>query len=523
MKILTMMMMMMMMSFLYSTLADQSLVCHNDFHSSFTCVWNTSKLNVRPETSCLLRVMVENVSNKPVMTAQMSPDPTQPHIRTATIVFNEKKRRVITPWTDIHEEVICKDYTEPLANIEKHVASNSVVKVAPPQIVEVHELNVSWRIGSSIQAPYEFQVQYRSTAQSWKDVDSSGTEETHVVLPEDKLFLHQQYVIRVRGKLKSLSEAIWSDWSEEYNWTSEVGQIPHTDPTPGVSEILGLDWSSLVTGFTLTGITLAAIIMCAILIMCNRRTCVQKNHSFYIPDPSKFFGNLNSHHGGNFTSWLGPILARESFIKVDTEFVSPVEVLKKQDGCDFRSARKNSGVLQDRWEGTTKSSNFSNSTYFLSQSSKGPSDTLEPCSAHCSYGPAGGVSGPETVLQRDADITHGAEEKDRVSELEFSMKILEKLRQDTQSPDSGFAGGAEDSMEESDLPSPLALNLPPHLPRDLPVPHPIMHPLLGFDHKAGFLVPSCLIPGLMELDLQSPCEMIEPSSGDYMPVKNVQN
>lgn len=222
-------------------------------------------------------------------------------------------------------------------------------------------------------------------------------------------------------------------------------------------------------------------------------------------------------------SWLGPILARESFIRVDTEFVSPVEVLKKQDACDSLSAHRNSGVLHDRWEGTTKSSNFSNSTYFLSQSSKGPSDILEPCSAHCSYGPAGGVSGPETVLQRDADIICGAEEKDGASEMEFSVKILEKLRQDTQSPDSGFAGGSEDSIEESDLPSPLALNLPPHLPRDLPVPHPIMHPLLGFDHKAGFLAPSCLIPELMELDLQSTCGMIEPSSGDYMPVKNVQN
>lgn len=275
---------------------------------------------------------------------------------------------------------------------------------------------------------------------------------------------------------------------------------------------------------------------------------VQKKHSFFIPDPSKFFGDLNSSHGGNFTvspkrsdnqtyimgsvgfvltprslhqSWLGPILVRESFIKVDTEFVSPVQVLKKQDACDSRSGHRYSGILQDRWEGTTKSSNFSNSTYFLSQSSKGPSDTLEPCSADSSYGPAGGISGSETVPPRSADIAHGVEEKDGASELEVSLKILEKLRQDTQSPDSGFAGGAEDSMEESDLPSPLALKLPSHLPRDLPAPHPIMHPLSGFDRTAGFLGPSCLIPGLTDLDLQSSCGMIEPSSGDYMPVKNV--
>ncbi|ROL49303.1 Interleukin-2 receptor subunit beta [Anabarilius grahami] len=457
------------------------------------------------------------------MKVQMSADPTQPHIRTATIDFYEKKEYLIMAWSRIHGEVTCKGYPKPLVKIEKHTGEYSVVKLAPPQIVEVRGLNVSWRVGFTAYLSPEFEVQYRSAAQSWTDGKLWRTDQSREELPEEHLFLHQRYVIRVRVKIKSLSKAIWSDWSKEYNWMSEVGQIPPTSPTPGVPEILGLDWSSFVAGLALTGFILAAVSICAVLIRCNRRKDVQKNHSFYIPDPSKFFGDLNSHHGGNFTSWLGPILARESFIKVDTEFVSPVEVVKKQDACDSHSAQRNSGVLQDRWEGTTKSSNFSNSTYFLSQSSKAPSDTLEPCSAHCSYGPAGGVSGPETVLQRSADISRGTEEKDGASELEFSVKILEKLRQDTQSPDSGFAGGSEDSMEESDLPSPLVLNLLPHLPRDLPVPHPIMHPLLGFDHKAGFLGPSCLIPGLMELDLQSPCGMIEPSSGDYMPVKNVQN
>lgn len=193
--------------------------------------------------------------------------------------------------------------------------------------------------------------------------------------------------------------------------------------------------------------------------------------------------------------------------------MSPVEVMKQPDAVDSRSSHRDSDGLQDRWEGASKSSNFSNSTYFLSQSSKGPIDTLEPCSMDSSYGPAGGVSGPDPVHARD---THDSEEK----ELELSVKTLEKLRQDTQSPDSGFAGGGEDSMEESDLPSPLALNMTRLLPRDLSAPHPIMLPLLGFEHTAGL---SCVFPGLLDLDLQSPCGMIEPSSGGYMPVKNVQN
>ncbi|XP_056101026.1 interleukin-2 receptor subunit beta, partial [Rhinichthys klamathensis goyatoka] len=337
------------------------------------------------------------------------------------------------------------------------------------------------------------------------DVKIRQTGGTALDLPEDDLFLQEQYVIRVRVKL-DLKNAIWSDWSQEYSWTSEVGQ---TRPTPGVPVFLPLDWS--VAGFTLTGITLVLVSVCVILIRCDRRKSLQKKCSLYIPDPSKFFGDLNSQHGGNFTSWLGPLLAHESFIKVDTECVSPVEVLKQPVAGDSRSSHRDrdSDGLQDRWDGTSKSSNFSNSTYFLSQTSKGPIDTLEPCSTDSSYGPAGGVSGPDPG---HAHVTRESEEK------ELELKTLERLRQDTQSPDSGFAGGAEDSMEESDLPSPLALNLTRLLPQGLPAPHPIMH--LGFKHTAGF---GCGFPGLMELDLQSPCGMIEPSSGDYMPVKSVQN
>ncbi|KAL0190126.1 hypothetical protein M9458_012824, partial [Cirrhinus mrigala] len=232
---------------------------------------------------------------------------------------------------------------------------------------------------------------------------------------------------------------------------------------------------------------------------------VQKKGSTYIPDPSKFFSDLNSRHGGNFTSWLGSILTNESFIRVDTEFISP-------NPCDSGGTSKNGGVLQERWDVTVKSSNFSNSTYFLSQSSKGPSDTLEPCSVHSSYGPAGGGSGSEALPQRAADVARAAEEKD-AEELELSLKTLEKLRQDTQSPDSG--------MEETELPSPLSLKLSPHLPLDLPAPQPNRHPLLGLQCTHLLLGPGRPIPGLdldlLNLDLQSSCGLIEPSSGDYMP------
>ncbi|XP_051562901.1 uncharacterized protein LOC127446198 [Myxocyprinus asiaticus] len=514
------MMMVMMMSLLYSVLADQSLECHNDYFNTFTCVWNTSKLTtsppVRPDSNCSLNILVKTSRSSEEKTAKLSPDSTEPNIRHATIEFQRTDGTII-PVVWIHQNVRCDNFVNPVAEILKHKARDSVVKVSPPQKVEVDRLNVSWSFGSpkSVFVNYNFELQFKSAAQSWTDIETTAEiTDMHLELPEKHLIFHEQYVVRVRVK-PSLSNAIWSEWSKEYSWTSEVGR---RSTISGAVEFL--DWSSFIIGITLTGITLAIISILTILFKCNKNIWFEKIQSSYIPDPSKYFGDLNSHHKGNLKSWLGSVFALE----VDSECVSPVEVIKPQDCNDSRHTERISSGLQDKWESSAKSSSFSNSTYFLSQSSTGPRDTLEPCPAHCSYGPVGGDSAPKPGVQCSTVVIHSAEEKDGGIEMESALKRLEQLRQDTQSPDSGFAAGAEDSLEETDLPSPLSLNLLPQLPLDLPAPHPNKLLLSGWERTPLILGPNCLIPAIeLDLDLHSSCGLIEPCSGDYMPVKNVQN
>ncbi|KAL1273492.1 hypothetical protein QQF64_029354, partial [Cirrhinus molitorella] len=301
-----MMLMMMVVVSSHPALADQSLRCYNDYHDTFKCVWNTSKLDVippvRPETKCKIHTVYSE--NK-----ELSADPTQPHIRSATVVFSSK-RGMIIPGATLGHEVHCENYKNPVDTIPEHVVENSVVKVPPPQGVQVHGSNISWSIVSSeIYESQEYQLQYRSAAQSWKDVEGSikNTQQKYMVLPEERLVLHQEYVVRLRTKKEDLLNAEWSDWSEEYNWTSAVGQKPPSSGNTDSTEILSLE--SSVAGITLTGVTLSIILICTILIKSKRIKRivasspfrVQKNSSTYIPDPSKFFGDLNSSQGGNFT------------------------------------------------------------------------------------------------------------------------------------------------------------------------------------------------------------------------------
>ncbi|KAA0713476.1 hypothetical protein E1301_Tti022999 [Triplophysa tibetana] len=431
------------------------------------------------------------------------------NILTASVVFEEKDG-IITPDVNISQNVTCENHKNPVAQTHGR-AKKFEVKVFPPVELKVDGFNVSWSYGSPVNQfmnDHEFKMQIKTDEQNWVDVEETCVTDLYVKLDKDSLVLDQRYVLRVRDKLSSQTTAKWSDWSTEYKWTSKVGR---PRPQPVVGNSLELNWSSLVIWITVTGIALALMSILSLLFK-----WLQKMRSSYIPDPGKFIDGFNLDHTENFKSWLGSAFTLDHFITVDSELVSPMEVVKLQDARNCLLVDKQGDALKNGWENTSKNSDFSNSTYFLSQSSKGPMDALEPCSAHCSYGPAGGLGSPGEVLLNSADVARDAEESNE-AELETSLKRLEQLRRDTQSPDSGFATGADDSMEETDLPSP-----PPLL--SLPVPHPDKHLPLSWEQTPLVPGPIRLIPHIdLDLKLLSFCGMIEPCSGDYMPVANVQN
>lgn len=218
------------------------------------------------------------------------------------------------------------------------------------------------------------------------------------------------------------------------------------------------------------------------------------------------------------------------YIKADSECISPVTIYKACTSDMLSNKMEKEYNIRD---GNTSS--FSNSTYFLSQSSKCAIvvDQLEPCSADCPYGPAGGGSVPEKILPDEVSISTPLE-------TSSSYKQLQKLRLDLQSPDSGFAGSSEEqeSQEESGsegLPSPPVMGNTLPISCILPCPVP---QLIGFSHlgiPTGLawspwnnqtltnLPPDISRNTLLGNSGIMACSgILEPSSDDYMPVKKVQ-
>ncbi|KAL7825950.1 hypothetical protein SRHO_G00336880 [Serrasalmus rhombeus] len=513
------------MSLLASSLEDQSLTCYTDSIANLTCKWNSSEFRQKPETKCLLRGVCNYYISEEIKESDLLPiGNSQSELLKATLTFENECLK----WSFlIPVDVLCGGVKK--AGISSFNLRMNV-KLHRPEKPQVDRANVTWKLGS----PHPrfiimqwFEIQYKELEQSWEEVKPLELQGMSCLLPEDQLVLGRQYEVRVRSRPEE-TPTFWSDWSLSTQWTSTVGKPP---PDPGAVMPW---WFPSLTG------TAAVIIVALVLLVFFRFhpvTCSLKSPGIHNP-----FEPLYLTHGGNFKSWLGTTVSPESFFKAEPECISPMVICKIPDGsvpCKKEDKRKS----------------FTNSTYFLSQSSKcNMMDPLEPCSEQCPYGPAGGGSVEERALSgteesHNSDTENEASTSDQMSnmsdqlETSSSYKHLKKLRLDVQSPDSGFAAGSDqDSQEESGsegLPSPPVVDVPsligvlpcpiPQAPHVTGFPHLLFLPPTGLgwspQNTKLFEIPTSIISTntmMCNPDIMDCSGMIEPASEDYMPVKKVQ-
>uniref|UniRef100_A0A3B1ISV4 Interleukin-2 receptor subunit beta-like n=1 Tax=Astyanax mexicanus TaxID=7994 RepID=A0A3B1ISV4_ASTMX len=519
-----------MMSLLTSSIGGQSLTCYNDYIETLTCEWNISALERSQnlsEDECYLEAICDDVDQVQSNQSDLHPMDSQPEIFMASIKFQNMclaYTEHVSVTVQCGDRIVDKMDFEPINN----------VKLNPPEKLQVHGANVSWVPGSphsKVITDIMYELQYKPLGQSWKEGKPfQDLQDSRCFLPEHYLILGRKYEVRVRSRPdfsegseeSSESTKFWSDWSPPTKWTSTVGKPP---PTPPPSDMLWLTPS-------LTG-TVVVITVLILLVICRFHPV---KCSMKYPDMHHPFGDLYNFHEGDFKSWVGTFVGPDSLLKASMEHISAVEV------CKVTSV----GVPIKIDESKRKS--FSNSTYFLSQSSKcSVSDQLEPCSEHCPYGPAvGGSVDEKTPLAKEVSHNSDTENESSNSELletSSSYKHLQKLRLDVQSPDSGFAAGSDqDSQEESGsegLPSPPVVDKVLPISSVLPCPVPHISHMASFPHIPFFSTPGfgwslenpdfqMLSSGIstntfmLNPDFSDCCGMVEPASEDYMPVKNVQ-
>ncbi|KAI4893908.1 hypothetical protein NFI96_013430 [Prochilodus magdalenae] len=496
-----------------SCMADGDLECYNDQVDTVTCEWNSSAtFNSRPPTSPKINCSLHSTCGWSPLESNLVPfESSKPELLKAQLKVS------IMCLIYLPVEVRCGGVIK--ASIE--MDGIKTYKPYPPEQPEVDRANVSWKLDfrQPSDHSYIFEMQFKQKEQRWEEVEAISVQSMNVLLPEDRLLFGREYTVRVRVK----AIYYWSDWSSPTEWTATVGKrsAEPTDVMPW--------WFPSVTG-TAVVITIAVIL--GVFFRSHPSTCFPKS-----PETQNPFEKLYTDHGGNFKLWLGTTVSPE-FFKANLEYTSTPEICKILD--DAEPCKK----VEDHKK------SFSNSTYFLSQSSKcAMMDPLEPCSEQCPYGPTGGGS-VEEKASLTSEVDHNSDTDNEVNmsdplDMSSSYKHLQKLRLDVQSPDSGFAAGSDqDSQEESGsegLPSPPVVDVPP-LPSagallcPIPqvhhmsgLPHLMLPPLHGFvwspqntsvfETRSSSIATNTLManPDIMNFSV-----MVEPSDDDYMPIKKVQ-
>ncbi|XP_075561635.1 interleukin-2 receptor subunit beta [Pelecanus crispus] len=259
----------------------------------------------------------------------------------------------------------------PLANI----------KLRPPgnlQLVSKTEntYNLTWSLNISshyLHGYREYQVQYRTTSQSWEEARNFIIEQDQMWVVFESLSPDLKYeaAVRARPSASGICKGVWSNWSETILWRT------HADQT-----------SRPVLPALIVSTCVFLIIVTAFLINTWTLKWFKKILKIHIPDPEKFFPPLVSVHGGDIQKWLSSPFSTSSYcVNSTTPEISMLEVMQKNDQESQFLLSKGTLTPDPPLEtsGHSLSSCFTNQGYFFFHLPS--SFEIEPCQIYFTYEP----------------------------------------------------------------------------------------------------------------------------------------
>ncbi|CAO2601575.1 Cytokine receptor common subunit beta, partial [Lemmus lemmus] len=167
----------------------------------------------------------------------------------------------------------------------KFIKSSENIQMHPPSLKVTKDgdsYNLRWDTKKLFYSHIEhkFQVQYKKKLDSWEESKTEILDRAHS-MPLPLLVPSTSYVARVRVKPLPDYDGIWSEWSEEYTWTT--------------------DWVMPTWGLVLILIALILILLLALRFGCVYGCRMYRKWKEKIPNPSK---SLLFQVGSQRCCWL---------------------------------------------------------------------------------------------------------------------------------------------------------------------------------------------------------------------------
>ncbi|XP_036064907.1 interleukin-2 receptor subunit beta [Onychomys torridus] len=246
--------------------------------------------------------------------------------------------------------------------------------------IETQSCNISWEVSQVshyIDRALEFEARTRSLGHSWKDAPLLSLRQRQQWINLETLTPDTSYELQVRVRAKRGDRRTWSPWSQPLAF--------RTRPTDSRKETLALPWLRHL--LLSLGCVFGFLACVYILVKCQYLGPWLKTAlKCHVPDPSEFFSQLSSQHGGDLQKWLSSPFPSSSFSPTGpAPEISPLEVLEGDSKAMQLLLLQQDTVPSPSPSGHSQASCFTNQGYFFFHLPN--TFEIESCQVYFTYDP----------------------------------------------------------------------------------------------------------------------------------------
>ncbi|XP_055993441.1 interleukin-2 receptor subunit beta [Sorex fumeus] len=340
-----------------ATEAHDALSCFYNSRANVSCVW--SPAGDLPDTSC--RLVAKPKERKWQKTCELLP--VAPASWACDLILDQNPdAQKLTAADNVSMRVECQAAAGWKTVTNQSFRPFDRLRLFAPDCLQValrdtHLCsNITWtvpRTSHYIESRLEFQVQNRTPSQNWGDGPLLFLTQNQQWICLENLAPDTPYEVRVRARARPrLGERpAWSPWSAPLAFRTRAASAQKTQPFAW--------WYLLV--WAVSGTVVFILLTYFLSSSWHVGGWLKKFLKCHIPDPSEFFVQLSSEHGGDFQKWLSSPFPSSAFSPGGpAPEISPLEVLDGE-----AKAAQWLRLQQGRGPPSPSPSGFTNQGYFF--------------------------------------------------------------------------------------------------------------------------------------------------------------
>ncbi|XP_037703626.1 interleukin-2 receptor subunit beta [Choloepus didactylus] len=348
---------------LAATVNDSSkLTCFYNSKANISCVW--SQDGSLQAQSCHVHAQPDKRSWN--QACALLPVRVTPGTWVCNLILGPPNSQKLTAADNVNLSVMCREgerWRMMTSQVFKPFENLRLMAPDSLRVVQIgtHRCNVTWTVplfSHYIEHYLEFEAQARPPGHSWEETPLLFLKQNQQWICLETLTPDTPYELQVRVRSQRNSYAAeWSPWSQPLAF--------RTRPAAPGKETWPYPWlGHLAVG--LSG-TVGFVVLVYLLASCRYiGPWLKKVLKCHIPDPSEFFSQLSSEHGGDFQKWLSSPFPSSSFSPGGlAPEISPLEVLERDAKAMQLLLPQPDKVPSPETSGHSLTSCFTNQGYFF--------------------------------------------------------------------------------------------------------------------------------------------------------------